>query len=107
MRIAKIIFLVLISGYAMSANLEYVKILEMNYRNDEIVLKLHDNKGDKDNFFFVNLNQSDKDLIKKMAIVIKKIEQKEQYPLKLKIQSFSRKPFGSKYRSEYVGFESL
>jgi hypothetical protein len=87
-----------------AAKLEDVKILEANFSQNCVTLRLHSNLGAKDSYFFVDITKSDPSSFEKMGMVIKKLERGEEYKLDLEIISFSVAPSGSYYRSESVKF---
>jgi hypothetical protein len=100
----KIIIVCLTINSAYAAKLEDVVILDVKQSKDSVELKLHVTKGPKDSYFLVDLVKSDKNSFDKMALVLRKLKDKDDFKLGLDIQSFSMSPSGSYYRSDSVTF---
>lgn len=91
-------------GSAFAAELMDVKLLDVTYKKSSFLLKLQVKDGPKDSYFNVEIVQEDQKALEKMALVLQKMKQKENFKLDLNIPSFSVSPSGSYYRSLYVTF---
>ena len=100
----KLLALVLLASTAHAASLEDVTLLEVRPEAGQVRLKLHTDKGPKGSFFFVTVTKKDPDSFDKLALVLKKLEDKSRFRLDLSIPSFSPSPSGSSYESGYVKF---
>lgn len=103
-KILFLLFLFLMANTASAARVVDVSIISITPAKDTFELKLHASQGPKDSYFIVDIVKSDPASFDKLGIVIKKLEQGDDYKLDLDIPSFSMQPSGSFYRSEYVRF---
>jgi hypothetical protein len=92
------------STAALADNLEDVAVLGVSFGEGTFRLKLQDKTNPKNEYFFVRVTQDDAKSFEKLALVMKKLKQKEKFLLKLKIPSFSPYPSGSSYPSASVLF---
>ena len=89
---------------ALADNLEDVAVLGVSFSEGTFRLKLQDKTNPKNEYFFVRVTQEDAKSFEKLALVMKKLKDKEKFLLKLKIPSFSPHPSGSSYPSASVVF---
>ena len=99
------LFAICLTTPTWAANLTDVKILELNYTNEKVVLKLHASQGPEDSYFFVNMSKVDPDSFNKLALLAKKLAMGDRLKLNLNIRSFSVSPSGSSYQSNSVSFK--
>jgi hypothetical protein len=99
------ITIILFCQAAFAAKLEDVDVLDIKLAKEGYELKLRDLKRSPEGHFIVKLDRDDKEAFEKLALVIKKVQQKDNFKLVLDIVSFSAKPAGSQYRSSYVKFQ--
>ena len=99
-----ILGLCLISSIASAAELRDLKLLSVVPGQDKIQLKLKTKDSPEGSYFYVEIMRSDEDSFVKLAQVIKKLAQGDNYRLNLDIKSFSGSPSGSSYRSEGIKF---
>jgi len=105
MRLITFFALLLMAQTALAAKLEDVAVLDVKLAKEGFELKLRDLKRAPEGHFMVKLSRDDKEAFEKLALVMKKVHQGEKFKLMLNIASFSAKPAGSEYRSNYVKFE--
>lgn len=103
-KIFKIILLSLIINTATAAILDDVVVLDITHGKENVELKLQVKNGPKDSFFIVDVVKNDKDSFAKLALVLKKLKNRDDFKLSLNIPSFSAAPSGSYYRSDSVTF---
>ena len=103
-KLFKIIVLWLAINSALAAKLDDVVILDLKQGNDNFEVKLRMKNGPKNSFFLVDIVKNDKDSFDKLALILKKLKQGDDFKLSLNIPSFSMSPSGSYYRSDSVIF---
>ena len=103
-KLLKIIIVCLSINSAMAEKLEDVSILDIKHVDDAFELKLHAKNGPKDSFFFLAIVKKDEQAFSKLAIVFKKLKNKNDFKLSINIPSFSMSPNGSYYRSNDITF---
>ena len=91
----------------MAAKLEDVVVLDITHGKENVELKLQAKNGPKDSYFIVDVVKNDKDSFAKLAIVLKKLKNRDNFKLSLNIPSFSMTPSGSYYRSDSVDFSGI
>jgi hypothetical protein len=87
-----------------AAELKDVRVLEVRYKSEKVILKLQDPSVGKESFFYVHLVPEDRLALQKMSLAIKKFKDKKN-KLDLEIVSFSPKPSGGTYMSLRVNFK--
>lgn len=92
---------------AHAEKLEDVSVLDISYTKDSFQVKMQESKDSKDSFFYVDIVKSDKDSFKKIALVLKKFKERDNFKLTLDIRSFSNSPSGSNYKSDNVTFKGV
>ncbi|MCB0367519.1 MAG: hypothetical protein H6624_12590 [Bdellovibrionaceae bacterium] len=93
-----------LSGVAMAAELDDVKVLKVSPGKDSIEVMMQLKEGPANSYFLVDIVKDDKAAYDKLLHVLKKQQQKGKYRLDLKIASFSDSPSGSYYVSTEVAF---
>jgi hypothetical protein len=99
-----ILGLFFVSSISFAAKLEDVKVLDMKSGQDSFELKLQTADGPSESYFFVTIVKNDPESFDKLAHIVKKLAQGDQYKLDLNIPSFSASPYGSSYRSIGIKF---
>lgn len=100
----KILFFLLFAlSTAHAAKIEDVRVLSMKYEKSAIVVKLQLKNVKDHSFFTVQIDREDEKALEKVALVLKKVKEKDKFRLSLDIVSFSPQS-GSFYRSQYVTF---
>lgn len=101
MKTLTIIFLSLAIGSAHAAKVEDVKVLDVQYKKDNFVVKLQTKDGKKDSYFIVDVVREDERAFEKLGHFMKKSKNPE-YKVDLEIPSFSAFPSGAYYKSTSV-----
>ncbi|MCB0386617.1 MAG: hypothetical protein KDD43_14590 [Bdellovibrionales bacterium] len=92
------------SGVAMAADLDDVKVLKVTPGKDNVEVMMQLKDGPANSYFLIDIVKDDKAAFDKLLHVLKKQQHKTKYRLNLKIASFSDSPSGSYYVSTEVTF---
>ena len=101
-----ILGMILMTSLVQAEQLHDIKILNIDEKEDRLILKLRPQNSPADSYFFLHVLKSDPKYAFKYSMITKKMDKKENCVLNLNIISFSAKPYGSMYMSEGVEFSS-